>query len=84
MSLIDYILDKSNHIGGIIVIVLGSSAVGRGFDPRSSETKDYNISICWFSTKQEPLICRNKHWLISNKDNMFIWGDMSTSGLLFW
>jgi membrane associated rhomboid family serine protease len=35
----------SNHIGGVMVSVLASSAVDRGFDPRSGQTKDYNIGF---------------------------------------
>ena len=38
-----------NHIGGVIVSVLASSAVDRGFKPQSGQTKDYKIGICCFS-----------------------------------
>ena len=31
----------SNRIGGVMVSVLTSSAVDRGFEPRSGQTKDY-------------------------------------------
>jgi hypothetical protein len=41
----------SNHIGGVMVSVLASSAVDRGFDPRSGQTKDYKIGNCCFSAK---------------------------------
>ena len=34
-----------------MVSVLASSTVDRGFEPRSGQTKDYNIGICCFSTK---------------------------------
>jgi len=34
---------KVNRIGVVIVSVLTSSAVDRGFKPRSGLTKDYNI-----------------------------------------
>ena len=40
-----------NRIGGAIVSVLGSSAVDRGIEPRSGQTKDYKIGICCFSAK---------------------------------
>ena len=30
-----------NHIGGVMVSMLASSAVDRGFEPRSGQTKDY-------------------------------------------
>ena len=38
-----------NRIGGIMVSVLTSSAVDRGFETRSGQTKDYKIGICCFS-----------------------------------
>jgi hypothetical protein len=34
-----------------MVSVLVSSAVDRGFEPQSGQTKDYKISICCFSAK---------------------------------
>ena len=39
------LLDQHNHIGGVMVSVLASSAVDRGFESRSGQTKDYNIGI---------------------------------------
>ena len=43
----------SNRIGGLMVSVLASSVVDRGFDPRSGQIKDkdYKIGICCFSAK---------------------------------
>jgi hypothetical protein len=41
--------------GGVMVSVLTSSAVDRGFEPRSGQTKDYKIGICCFSTKYAAL-----------------------------
>jgi hypothetical protein len=32
-----------NRIGGVMVSVLASSAMDRGFEPRSSQTKNYKI-----------------------------------------
>jgi hypothetical protein len=43
--------DVVNRIGSVIVSVLASSAVDRGFEPRSGQTKDYEIGICCFSAK---------------------------------
>ena len=40
-----------NRIGGVMVSMLASSAVDRGFEPRSGLTKDYKIGICCFSAK---------------------------------
>jgi hypothetical protein len=37
-----------NHISGVMVTVLASSAVDRGFEPRSGQTKDYENGICCF------------------------------------
>ena len=37
-----------NHIGGVMVSVLASSAVDRGFEQRSGQTNDYKIGICCF------------------------------------
>ena len=37
---------KSNRIGGVMVSVLASRAVDRGFESRSGQTKDYAIDIC--------------------------------------
>ena len=52
------IVDRSNavnHIGGVMVSVLASGLVDRGFEPRSGKTKDYCIGICCFSTKHVAL-----------------------------
>ena len=37
--------NKQQLSGGVIVRVLASCAVDRGFDPRSGQTKDYKINI---------------------------------------
>ena len=33
----------NNRISGVMVIMLASSAIDRGFEPQSGQTKDYNI-----------------------------------------
>ena len=35
-----------NRIVGVMVSALASSAVDRGFEPRSGQTKDYKFGIC--------------------------------------
>jgi hypothetical protein len=40
-----------NHISGVMVSVLASNAVDSGFEPRSGQTKDYEIGICGFSAR---------------------------------
>ena len=42
------LVNRDNRIGGVMVSVLASSAVDRGFGPRSGQTKDYKIGICCF------------------------------------
>jgi hypothetical protein len=66
-----------------MVGVFASSAVDRGFEPRSGQTKDYKIGICCFSAKHAALRRNNKDWLARNQDNVSEWSDMSTRGLLF-
>jgi hypothetical protein len=45
-----------------MVSVLSSSAVDRGFEPESCQTKDYNIGICCFSAKHATLRRKGKDW----------------------
>ena len=65
-----------------MVSVLASSAVDRGFEPRSGQTKDYKIGICCFSTKHTALRRKNKDWLARNQNDVSQWSDMSNRGLL--
>jgi hypothetical protein len=73
----------TNRIGSIMVSVLASSAVDRGFVSRSFQTKDYNIGMYYFFAKKATLRKKNKDWLARNQDNVSEWGDMSIHGLLF-
>ena len=68
------------RIGGVMVIVLASSVVDRGFRSRSGQTKDYQIGICCFSAKHR---IKKKDWLARNRGNVSEWGDMSIRRLLF-
>jgi hypothetical protein len=52
-----------NRIGGMMVSVLASSVVDRGFEPRSGQTNDYKIGICCFSDKHAALRSKSKDWL---------------------
>jgi hypothetical protein len=49
-----------------MVRVLVSSAVDRGFEPPSNETKDYKIGNCWFFPKHTALRSKSKDWLARN------------------
>ena len=64
-----------------MVSVLASSAVDRGFEPRSGQAKDNKIGICCFSAKHAALRRKSKNWLVRNQDNVSEWGDMSIRGL---
>jgi hypothetical protein len=48
---VEVFLFVANHISGVMVSVLSSSAVDCGFEPQSGQTKDYEIDICCFSAK---------------------------------
>ena len=72
-----------NRIGGVMVSVLASSAVDRGLDPRSGQTKDYKIGICCFSAKHVSLGRTTKEWLARIRIKGSEWGDMSIRVLLF-
>jgi len=69
----------------IMVSGLTSSAVDRGFEPRSGQTKNYKykIDICCFSTKHAALRRKSKDWLARNQDNVSECSNMSTRWLLF-
>ena len=54
-----------NHIGGVMISVLASSVVGRGF-----------VGICCFSAKYAALRRKSKDSLARNKNNVSKWGDM--------
>jgi hypothetical protein len=66
-----------------MVSVLASGAVDRDFEPRSGQTKDYEIGICCFSAKHAALKRKSKDWLARNQNNVSPWGYMSIHGLLF-
>ena len=55
------------RIGGIIVSILASSAVDHGLEPRSGQTKDYQIGICCFSAKHAALRRKRKDWSARNQ-----------------
>ena len=67
----------------VMVSVLTSSAVDRGFERLSGETKDYEIGICCFSSKHAALRSKSKDWLALNQNNVSDWSDMTTRRLLF-
>ena len=59
-----------NRISGVMISVIPSSAINRGFEPRSGQTKDYTISICCFFAKHSALRRKSKYWLARNENNV--------------
>ena len=59
-----------NHICGVMVCVLASSVIDRGFEPWSGQTKDYKVGICCFSAKHAALRRKSKDWLARNQNNV--------------
>ena len=53
-----------------MVSVLFSGVVDRGFEARSSQTKDFKISICYFSAKHGALRKKSKDWLARDQNNV--------------
>ena len=74
---------EDNHNWGVMVCMLALSAVDRGFEPWSGQTKGYEIGICCFSAKHAALRGKSKHSLARNQTDVFEWGDMAICGLLF-
>ena len=62
--------------------MLDSSAVNRGFEPRSGQTKDYKIDICYVFAKYAALRSKSNDWLARNQNNVSKWNNMATRGLL--
>ena len=71
-------INQKHCIGGVMVSVLASSAVDRGFEPRSDQTKDYKIGICCFSAKHAALRRKSKDCLARNQP-----GIMCSNGVIF-
>ena len=76
-------INQKHRIGGVMVSVLASSALDRGFEPQSGQTKDYKLGICCFSAKHAALRRNSKDWLARNQNNVYEWSGMSTRGQLF-
>ena len=72
-----------NRICGVMVSVFVSSALDCGFEPRSDQTKDHNICICYFHAKHVAIRRNSKDWLARNQNNVSGWSDMSTRKVLF-
>jgi hypothetical protein len=65
-----YTISIANRIDAVMVSVLASSAVDRGFEPRSGQTKDYKIVIYCLSAEHSSLMSKNQNLLALNQDNV--------------
>jgi hypothetical protein len=52
--------NQRHRIGGVMVSVLTSSVVDRGFKPWSGQINDYKIGVCCFSDKHATLKTKDK------------------------
>ena len=64
-----------NCISDVMVSMFASSTLDHGF---KGQTKDYDIGICYFSTKRSELWSKSKDWLAWNQDNVSEWRNKST------
>jgi hypothetical protein len=55
-----------------MVSMVTSSVVDREFEPRSGQTKDYEIDICCLSADHAALRSKSKDWLAQNQNNVSI------------
>ena len=53
-------LTTGKRIGGVMVSVLASITIDRGFEPQSGQTKDYNNGICCFFANHAALRRKSK------------------------
>jgi hypothetical protein len=67
----------------MVSLLLASSAIDRGFEPRSGQTKDYKNGICCFFAMHAALRRKSKDWLARSQNNVSEWRDMSICRLLF-
>ena len=75
------IQNKNRSTGN--VVHRPQSAIDRGFESRSGQTKDYVIGICCFSSKHAVLRRKSKDWLARSQDMCPSGDDMTIRGLLF-
>ena len=62
---------------GVIVSVLELSATDRGFESRSSQTKDYKIGICCLSANHTAVRKKSKDWFARNPNKMSAWSSQT-------
>jgi hypothetical protein len=83
ISHFNHLLWIYSRIVGVMVSVLATSAVDRGFEPQSGKTKDYKIGICCFSAKNAALRSKSKDWLARNQNNVSEWSECLSADCCF-
>ena len=58
-------------IRGIIVSVITSSTVDRGFDPWLDQTKDYKIGVCYFTDERAALRSKSKEECVRQERHVY-------------
>ena len=59
-----------NCISGVMLSMFTLSAVDRGFEAWTGQTKNYETGICCFSPKRAALKSKSKDWLTKNQNNV--------------
>jgi len=54
----------------VMISVFALPMVNPGFEPRSSQTKDYVSGMCCFSTMYTIVRSESEDWLARNQDNV--------------
>ena len=72
-----------NLVGRVMVNVVASSSVDRGFESRSSQCNDYKIGNCCFSERHTSIRNKGKDWVARNQNNVSEWKYMTNRGQLF-
>jgi hypothetical protein len=75
-------IQSFNLIGGVMVTLLASNLVDRGFDPQLGQTKYYTIGICCLSAKHAALKRKSKDWLGLNQ-HMSEWASCLSTDCCF-
>ena len=65
-----------------MVNVFASSAVDRGFEPRSGQTKTMKLIFVASPLEHAALRKRSKDWLAQHQNNVSEWGDNSIRRLV--
>ena len=69
LNIINHVFSINTHSlkkRDVLVSMLATSEVDRGFEPRSGQSKDYKTYLSCFSSKHAALWRKSKDWLVRN------------------